>query len=192
MTFPAPYAWLNDLPGLPRMVEEGGRLYGLHEGAGPIDNDIILQWAKELGLGALYQHDSVAWCGLFMAHLCQVTGKPYPADPLWALNWRKFGTHIHGRPWAMAGLGEPSLGDVLVFERRSPGGTLIGGHVGNYIAEDADAFHVLGGNTADQVKIARLLKSRCVECRRPLYKTIPAAVKPYHVAATGALSTNEA
>src|SRR5688572_18021089 len=46
--------------------EEALRLKGLRETAGVADNPVILEWASRLGLG--YAHDSVAWCGLFVAH----------------------------------------------------------------------------------------------------------------------------
>lgn len=182
MTFPRAYGWVASLSPLPKLVAAAGSLYGLHEGPGVTDNQTILQWARDLGLSQ-YQHDSTAWCGLFMAHLCQVTGKPVPKDPLWALNWASFG---QASP-------EASLGDVLVFQRFDGAGHLIGGHVGLYIADDPAAFHVLGGNTADQVEIARIPRDRLHAKRRPIWAVAqPATVKPYHVAAAGALNASEA
>ena len=82
---------------------------------------------------------------------------------------------------------EAALGDVLVFAR--PKG---GGHVGLYVGEDETAFHVLGGNQSDGVTISRISKDRCIAVRRPGYKAAPATAKPVELAATGALSVNEA
>jgi fatty acid/phospholipid biosynthesis enzyme len=80
---------------------------------------------------------------------------------------------------------------VLVFSRKVAGG--YAGHVGIYVAEDASAFHVLGGNQGDAVSVARVAKDRCVAVRRPAFATaLPASAKPYRVATGGALSTNEA
>ena len=172
---PPKYAWLADIE-VPRMVDEGLKLIGIVEAPGAADNPTIIAWAKETGLSAVYKHDATAWCGLFMAVVAKRAGKPVVEGPLWALNWSKFGV-MHT---------PPGLGDVLAFKR--PGG----GHVGIYIAEDDTAYHVLGGNQGDKVSIIRVEKARCVAHRRPAYTNQPASVKPYRVAATGALSTNEA
>jgi uncharacterized protein (TIGR02594 family) len=187
---PAAYAWLSQSlaqnDGHPKMVAVALAEYGTQE---IHDAEKILGWRDEIAnispakragmvgyatdIGAPHR---IPWCGLYAAHLAHQASYEFPDFPLWAANW--------------AGFGEksplPSLGDVLVFRR--PGGS----HVGLYVAEDAEAFHVLGGNEADQVKIVRELKQRLVACRRPPYTLMPANVKPYHVAAAGALSTNEA
>ncbi len=126
-----------------------------------------------------YSDDDIPWCGLFAAILAFRRLKN-PAEvvkePLWARNWAKYGKHA----------GTAMLGDVLVFERGS------GGHVGFYIAEDATAYHVLGGNQGNSVSIARVAKNRCIAVRRPPYGAVPAAVARYTVASTGTLSKDEA
>lgn len=183
ITLPAAYAWLDNIPGPPKMIVEARALYGTHEGVGAADNPEILAWAKEVGFGNSYQHDQIAWCGLFAALIAHRAGKPVPAAPLWALNWKSFGT-----PQSPAG-----LGDILVFERRDGRGKLIGGHVGFYIGEDATAYHVLGGNEGDMVNIVRIAKTRCVAVRRPIWSVSqPASVKPHILAESGTLSKNEA
>lgn len=177
MTLPAAYRWLEAIDPQPRMIAEALKLYGTHEVAGGANSPTILAWAAETGLEHVYTADSIAWCGLFCAVVAKRAGKTVPKDPLWALNWKNFGVDP----------GQPGLGDVLVFIR--PGG----GHVGLYVAEDRDAYHVLGGNTSDQVMIARIDKHRLAGARRPIWQTgQPASVKPYIVAAGGSLSTNEA
>ncbi len=74
-----------------------------------------------------------------------------PREILWAMNWKRFGDPAPA----------PMLADVLVFAR--PGG---GGHVGLYVGEDAEAYHVLGGNEGDAVTIVRILRWRFVSTRR--------------------------
>lgn len=171
---PAAYAWLRDLTP-PAIIREALPLLGTREKEGPGDNPVIMAWAKEVGVSN-YSADSIPWCGLFAAVVCARASWPPVHQPLWARNWAKFG---NASP-------EPGLGDVLVFER----GT--GGHVGFYVAEDADAFHVLGGNQGDSVSIIRIAKSRLLAARRPAWRIAqPESVKRYHVAASGALSTNE-
>jgi uncharacterized protein (TIGR02594 family) len=148
------------------------------EAQGAANSPTILSWAAETGLNHDgYNADSVPWCGLFMALVAERAGYAFPAHPLWALNWQSFGTEEH----------QPLLGDVLVFVRPE------GGHVGLYIGEDAAAYHVLGGNTSDAVKIARIAKTRLKAARAPLYKIgRPATAKPYVLASGGAaLSRDE-
>lgn len=180
MTIPKGYEWLANIGALPRMVQEALALNGTLETPGAADNPVIIGWAREVGkdIAAVYGDDSIPWCGLFVAVVAKRASKAVIAGPLWARNWAKFGT-----AQKVAG-----LGDVLVFERA--GG---GGHVGIYIAEDESAYHVLGGNQADKVCVTRIAKSRCIAVRRPPFSTaMPASVKPYRVAAGGALSVNEA
>lgn len=174
---PPAYRWLTEVEGLPRILQEALRLYGVRELRGPADNPEILAWAREVGLEpTTYRHDETAWCGLFMAVVAKRAAKLVVSGPLWALNWRK---------WGVASP-RPSLGDVLVFTRPS------GGHVGLYVGEDVDCWHCLGGNTADSVSIARLRRERLVACRRPAYHVAPAGVRPVRLSPTGTVSEDEA
>lgn len=166
----------NTALGSPRVIAEAIRYLGLYEIKGKLHNATIMQWAKEVGVQKIYTSDEIAWCGLFVAKVVLKAGFPAVKDPLWALNWRNFGTV---QKVAM-------LGDILVFKRDG------GGHVGFYVAEDKDCYHVLGGNQSDSVSITRILKSRCVGIRRCAWKTSqPASVKQYFVTGSGAISTNE-
>lgn len=174
---PERYEWLSGVGKLPKMVEIALGLYGTLERPGAVNNPTIMGWAAETGLSHEgYTADSVAWCGLFAAVVAKRAGYEAPAHPLWALNWLNFGKAA----------AQPCLGDILVFVR--PGG----GHVGLYIGEDHDAYHVLGGNTSDAVKIARIEKTRMRGARSPIFKVgRPASSKPYVLASHGALSRNE-
>lgn len=172
---PKEYKWLKSEPG-PKMLLAALALYGIAEVPGKRNNPIILDWAKRLGVENIYTADEIAWCGLFMGIVAISAGKDVPNGILWALNWAKFGDPAD----------TAMLGDVLVFTRA--GG---GGHVGLYVGEDDQAYHVLGGNTGDKVSIARLLKIRCKAIRRPKYTTQPANVRKIFLSANGILSTNE-
>lgn len=148
---------------------------GTREAPGPADNPKILNWAQRLGakvLGIPYAHDAVPWCGLFVASAVAQAGLKPPAIAIRAKQWA-----VWGEP------AKPSVGAVLVFER--PGG----GHVGFYVAEDDDTYHVLGGNQSDQVSITRIAKARCVAVRWPA--GIP-KTEPRFAEGAGALSRNEA
>ncbi len=177
MSLPTQYKWL-DKEGAPRMLVEALKEYGTLESPGSINNPKIIGWAKEVGENVedVYKADSIPWCGLFIAVVAKRAGKKVPKDPLWALNWGTFGKYSP----------EPMLGDVLVFTRNG------GGHVGLYVGEDETAYHVLGGNTSDQVKIARIAKSRLYTSRRALYLIgQPTNVRKIHLKSSGSLSENE-
>lgn len=177
MTYPNGYGWLANEEPLPRVIVEALALYGTREKAGSADNPVILGWARELGLRD-YTADAIPWCGLFVAVVCLRAGKPVDNQPLWARSWADYGDKSP----------DASLGDICVFQRA--GG---GGHVGFYVAEDASAYHVLGGNQGDAVSIARIAKTRCIAVRRPPVKSaLPASARPFRVALGGKLSTNEA
>lgn len=172
---PAQYRWLDKEPG-PRMLREALALFGALEAPGARDNPLILAWASEVGLSKTYSHDSIPWCGLFMAVVAKRAGKPVVDSPLWALSWADFGKAVSA----------PMLGDVLTFKRNG------GGHVTLYVGEDATAFHCLGGNQSDKVCITRIAKSRLYRARRPLYNAQPGNVRKVRLASNGKLSTNEA
>jgi uncharacterized protein (TIGR02594 family) len=171
---PAQYQWLLKEGG-PKMLTALLGVYGLTEVPGAADSPTILGWAKNLHLTD-YTHDSIAWCGLAMAYAAQQAGKAVPSQPLWALNWALWGTPV----------AEPMLGDVLTFKRDG------GGHVSLYVGEDSEAYHCLGGNQGDAVKIVRIAKSRLYKAVRPPYNNQPANVRKVILSATGALSQNEA
>lgn len=173
---PQQYRWLNDVATPPRMIQEALKLFGTIETPGAGNNPTIIAWAKEAGLQKVYTADAVPWCGLFMAVVAYRAGKFPPTSPLWALSWSKFGVEA----------GQPRLGDVLTFTRKG------GGHVGLYVGEDQNAYHVLGGNQGDAVSFTRIGKERLHRVRRPPYKVMPASAQPIILGANGPVSTNEA
>lgn len=166
------YAWLADEHS-PRMLVEALKLYGIKEVVGEKHNQTILDWADEVGVGNLYQADEIPWCGLFVAVVAKRGGKAVPTSPLWARNWAKWGDAC-----------EPELGCVLVFSRES------GGHVGLYVGEDSQCYHVLGGNQGNRVCITRIEKNRLIASRCS-YKVKPRNVRKIVIMAEGNVSTNE-
>jgi hypothetical protein len=74
----------------------------------------------------------------------------------------------------------------MVFSRKG------GGHVGFLLSEDADTYHILGGNQSDTVNVARIAKSRFVGARWP--KGYEHLHSPVRIKRTfdGQLSENEA
>ena len=180
MTLPKQYAWLANEPG-PRILTEILKLYGTIETPGPESNPLILSWAKEIGLEHVYKDDEIPWCGLTVAYAAAQAGWDYAprGNSLWARNWLAWGNPV--------ALGQEMLGDVLVFMRGSAG------HVAIYVGEDADHFHILGGNQGDEVNIKRKLKSELLSGRRSPWRIIqPPNVRKVMMAANGPVSTGEA
>lgn len=172
------YDYLNK-ENSPQILVQAKMLIGVKEVIGKIHNNIIMSWAKNLGLEKIYTADEIAWCGLFMAQVCLRAGVPTgltAKESLWALNWAKFGTK---QTVAM-------LGDILTFKREG------GGHVGIYVGEDDKCYHILGGNQSDMVCITRIDKKRVNSIRRTqwIYKQ-PDNVRVIKVSASGFISDNE-
>lgn len=174
MTLPAQWAWLaaEASPILKAAIP----LYGTLEGPGDSNNPTILSWAAEMGVGSLYNADSIPWCGLFAGVVCKRAGESLPNHLLWALSWASFGSVVANA--------EAGLADILVFTRS------MGGHVGFYVGEDADCFYSLGGNQSDSVSIARIAKARLYAVRRGRLEG--PARKVTVGGAGGIISTNEA
>ena len=182
MALPKQYQWLNNESG-PKMLLEGLKTYGTLEVPGPKSSPIIMGWAKELGLSNVYTNDGIAWCGLWMNYVYLKADKVLPKTlnnqkMLWALNWSLVGDGVSKD--------DAQLGDILTFKRNG------GGHVGMYIAEDKQCFHVMGGNQSDSVSITRIEKSRLYAVRRPSYNNKPTNVRKIIMTASGPISKNEA
>ncbi len=152
-------------------------LMGTKETPGSGNTKAILEWAKEMGLNKVYTADSIPWCGLFTGYCIFKTGFKGVKTPLWALSWL-------GAP--MVALKEPCFGAIMCFGRNG------GGHVGFYVSEDSDYYHILGGNQSDMVNVTKVAKSRCQGYRWPSnaeqYRT-PGRIK---AAFSGKVSINEA
>lgn len=132
-------------------VQTGYSLIGTREVAGKGNNPKIMAWAKVTQLQKTYTADSIPWCGLFQAFTLIDNGIPAVKDPLWALNWRSFGTNA----------GE-KFGAIAVFTRQG------GGHVGILVGHEKNYYHILGGNQNDMVNVSKIAKSRCVGLRCPI------------------------
>lgn len=175
------YTWLTKEDG-PIMVKKALELYDTAEIKGTANNPVIIEWAKEIGgnVADVYKADEIPWCGLFMAVIAKRSSKQVVKDPLWALNRGTFGKFAE----------TPMLGDILVFIRKTTDGKTAG-HVGLYVGEDDDCYHVLGGNTSDKVTIARLNRNRLYAARRPNYNNQPKNVRIVKLTKEGIVSENE-
>lgn len=173
---PKNYQWLLN-EGAPKMLVEGLKLVGIKEVVGKKHNPIIMGWAEEVGLQYIYTADEIPWCGLVQAYIAKQAGKDIVKDPLWALNWAKFGIKVD----------TPMLGDTLVFKRPA------GGHVGLYVGEDKACYHVMGGNQGNAYGFTRIEKHRLYSANRPIYSiATPPNVRQVFLSSTGIISKNEA
>lgn len=157
--------------------ETAKKWVGTKEFPGAPNNPAIMKWATRVGrfLGIRYDGDHVPWCGLFVSFCMIENGLNPPSIAVRASEWAKWGVPLQ----------KPAVGAVLVFTREG------GGHVGFYVSEDKDCYHVLGGNQSDSVNVTKILKSRCTAIRWPANKPLPKS-GPVFATFTGKLSTNEA
>ena len=147
---------------------------GTREIVGPQHNATIMGWLKRLK--SWIKDDETPWCGPFVAAVMQEAGLPYPKEYPRAKAWADYGSRIRTHLIAP--------GAILVFSRNG------GGHVGFYVGEDADCYHVLGGNQGNAVSTTRIAKARCIATRWP--KGQPVNGKPVWLKANGQVSENEA
>lgn len=157
---------------IPPWLIEGRRFLGLHE----TKNAKVLD--KALRLDA----SQTAWCGAFvgMVVATALPKEPMPANPLGSRNWLKFGKSLD----------DPQIGAIAIFWRGSKTGWQ--GHVGIVVGHDKTHLHILGGNQADSVSIARVAKNRLLGYRWPTtYPDAPNIVLPM-TTITASVTTNEA
>lgn len=141
---------------VPWMVTAEANL-GVEEASGYRNNPTIIGWAKRIGgwMKRNYTADATPWCGLFVAHCMHANGIPITIDnPLGARNWLKFGERV-----------DPCFGSVMVFWRGDRDGWQ--GHVGFYLSEDEDFYHIVGGNQSNKVSVTKISKSRFLGARWP-------------------------
>lgn len=159
----------------PAILVEALKYYGTKEVPGKKHNPIILEWAKAIGWGHI-QDDETPWCGTFIGYVAKQANVQVVNTPIRALSWNNYGIK---QDVAM-------LGDILTFSRNG------GGHVGIYVGEDKDYYHVLGGNQSNMVNITRIAKSRLSQIRRTAWKIAqPSNVRCIYYDANGEISENE-
>lgn len=160
-----------------KWMDIANSLMGTKEAQGSVNNPVIISWAKGLGgwIGQYYTKDEIPWCGLFVAHCMNKAGLSFSQKSLSAREWAN---------WGVSCL--PQVGAVMVFTRSG------GGHVGFYMSEDSEAYHILGGNQGDKVSIARISKDRFLEARWPKEVSVPAKRATVISKIKGIFSRNEA
>lgn len=169
------YSFLNNEKS-PKLLVQAWKLRGTKEIVGKKHNPVILAMFDACGWEYI-DDDETPWCGAFMGYSAILSGLEIPRIAIRAKEWANWGT---AQEIAM-------LGDVLVFDRKG------GGHVGIYVAEDEDCYHVLGGNQGNAVSVIRIEKNRCTAIRRTPWKVAqPKNVRVIKVLAEGIISTNEA
>lgn len=126
----------------------------LHE---KINNNSLWDWLR-IGGKSVGDPAKIPWCGDFV-ETCIALALPHealPTNPFLARNWLNFGQEIS----------EPSPGAIAVFYRGDPKGW--SGHVGFYVSEEKNYYHILGGNQGNRVSVSKLAKSRLLGFRWPM------------------------
>lgn len=183
---PNKYKFLDTIGTLPKLVNAGLLFLGVKEVSGKHSNEDIMKMAEVLGIEKIYTNDDTAWCGLFMAYLLKITGKPLPYKSYEILRAASYGTW--GNPVALR---DVQLGDIAVFQRKG------GGHVGIVIAISKNidggigTVHCLGGNQSNAVTIAEFPINRVTHVRRFYATKAPESAKQYVISSSGVMSVNE-
>jgi len=178
---PSPTSSLGKRGNIP-WLETARALQGLREIPGAKHSKEIMSWAGEgvpKWITEFYSSDEIPWCGLFIAHLMVENGiKVTIKNPLSAKAWNEFGFEC-----------SPQLGAIMIFTRKG------GGHVGLYVGEDQDYYHILGGNQKNSVNVTKVARSRFMGARWPRgYATLQEqyAGRIVREFSKGEISTNEA
>ena len=129
--------------------------YGEKEVAGKGNNPVIMKIINE-SYKWVQSDEEVAWCGIFMAHICRELNLPIPKDFGLARNWLKVGKPIE--------LEDSNENDIVVFWRKSP--TSIFGHVGMPFRVTEKWVYCFGGNQSNGINIQRYARSRVLGVRR--------------------------
>lgn len=160
-------------------MDEGLRKMGLHERR---DHRRLWDWLRSDSV-SVGDPAKIPWCGDFVETCIALTlpDEVLPTNPYLAANWAKWGQEC-----------SPQYGAVMSFWRGSP--TSWKGHVAFYVAEDDEAYHVLGGNQQNSINVTRIAKKRLRKggCRWPASLPFPSGVKRRVARGADPLSTNEA
>lgn len=116
---------------------------GTKEVPGHCNNDIIVDWAKELGgwIKDYYVDDSIPWCGLFVTYIMYKSGLGVYQKGLAAKEWLNWGAPC-----------SPQHGAIMVYQINN------GYHVNFYDGEYENIYYGLGGNQNDSVNISHYKK----------------------------------
>lgn len=164
---------------LPKMVVNSLSYLGLKEVVGKGSNPMIMKMAKELGVDKIYKDDDTAWCALYHAYICKISGKPMRFkgyDLLRAKSFTEWGNAVR--------LKDAKLGDTIIFTRPQ------GFHVGLYIGESKETYHILGGNQRNSVSITEIAKSQAIAVRNFYKIGPPNSVKKYIIGTDGTVEVS--
>ncbi len=123
---------------IPEYVARAMHDVGVAEIPGPNHDPRIIQMHSYTGLRA--KDDETAWCAAAMCAWLEESGIKSPRSAR-ALSFMDWGYKS----------GKPSIGCILLMERRNEKGLVIGHHVCFYVGETKTHYWGLGGNQRDRV-----------------------------------------
>ena len=129
---------------------------GVAEIPGKDSNQVILNYAKELGVD-WYKNDDTAWCALFAGWVVKRAGYK-PSGSLLAKSYLKWGK-------AATEADIPSGNVIAIFHRGKPGAPT--GHVGFVTRATDKSLYILGGNQSNKVNEALFSKATLLALRKP-------------------------
>jgi uncharacterized protein (TIGR02594 family) len=126
---------------------------GVKETPGSGDNPRVVEYLKSTTLGRPdNENDETPWCSAFTNWVLKQAGVEPRTNSAWARSWLNWGVATN----------DPIPGTIVVFSRSQNAG-----HVGFYLAEDADSIQLLGGNQGNAVTIAWFPKANLLGYRDP-------------------------
>jgi uncharacterized protein (TIGR02594 family) len=158
-------------------------LIGQREIPGPRHNQVLMDLFDDAAgwLGTKVTNDEDAWCGGFVAGCLARAGLDKPP--------RGF-VGVRARAWADYGANlrasHVAPGAIVSLWRGNPNSPF--GHVGFYVGEDNDHYHLLGGNQSNAVNVQRFPKARVLAIRWP--RDVPVIGGPVRMSAAGVPVTN--
>lgn len=152
---------------------------GVVEAPGSADNQKIVGYAKDAGIGSVVNHDSVPWCAAFVGAILTRAGI-IPSGKANARSYDEWGKKLLG----------PVLGCVVVLTRPPNPWQ---GHVAFCVGSSDSLVQLLGGNQGDKVSLASFPRNRVSSYRWPIDQLIqPEWVNPRLEVLTALLEPSQA
>lgn len=142
--------------------------FGLREAPGPADNPTIFDWARRLGVAAIYRHDAQAWCALAVSSWLRMA---LEADAIedWRDRLPAGVACLRARAYERWGIAGPLIPGAIVVLERSDGGR----HMGLLWHREPGRLRIYGGNQGNQVQISGWDPKAITATRWPAWAPLP-------------------
>ena len=140
----------------PPWIVEAVKWVGTKEGAGKLNNPVVVAFYKDAGFGGV-KDDAVPWCAAFVG-ACLMRVGIKATGSLWAIDYSGWGANVK----------RPTFGAIAYKKRKNKSGKVVGGHVGFVVGWDRAHVYILGGNQSDMVNVSKYKRSDIEGYRYPV------------------------